>query len=613
MKKIVKKIPRIIIASSKSGSGKTLISISLMKYFSMNKKKVNAFKCGPDFIDPMFHKKILELPSKNLDLFFTDEEKTKLIFAKENSSDISIIEGVMGLYDGLGSTTQKASTYHLAKTLNCPIIFVLDASGMALSILSELEGFFLSDKKNLIKGIILNNSSKMIFESLSPLIEKKFKTKVLGYFPKQKDLKIESRYLGLKLPYEIQNIKDLTKKSAETLSKTVDLNEIYKIAKNAPSLKIKIHAEKKSSKLASKKNQTFKNQQNQTLQNQIRIALAKDEAFCFYYEDNLNLLKNQGAQIVEFSPLHDKKLPENICGLILGGGYPELFAQELEENFEMKNSIVNAIKSGIPSLAECGGFMYLHKNLILKNKKSYKMLGIIDGDVYDKNKLVRFGYVSIKEKIPSFLKNNSVIKGHEFHYFDSTNNGSSCICEKPISKKNWESSFTGKNFWWGFTHLYYESNPDFAKNFVELCREFKNFDVNKNITTSFNSDEKDKNFCEKLFCQTEKKDEKFNEEIKTQNLENQNLSGKKSLSQKSQNYKFFQNTKCENFPCHKIEKLEDFNCLFCYCPLYFLGEKCGGNFYYTKSGIKSCKNCNFPHKRENFDEINLRLKEILKK
>ncbi len=609
MKKIVKKIPRIIIASPKSGSGKTLISISLMKYFSMNGKKVNAFKCGPDFIDPMFHKKILELPSRNLDLFFTDEEKTKIIFSKENDSDISIIEGVMGLYDGLGTTTQKASTYHLAKTLNCPIIFVLDASGMALSILAELEGFFFADKKNLIKGIILNNASKMFFENLSPLIEKKFKTKVLGYFPKQKDLKIETRYLGLKLPDEIKNLKDLTKKSAEILSKTVDLNAIYKIAKNASPLKIKIKTDEKSE---SKEFENFENQQNPQNQNQIKIALAKDEAFCFYYEDNLNLLKKNGAQIVEFSPLHDKELPENICGIILGGGYPELFAQELESNLQMKKSIVNAIQKGVPSVAECGGFMYLHKNLILKNKKSYKMLGIIDGDVFDKNKLVRFGYVSIKEKNPSFLKNNSIIKGHEFHYFDSTNNGSSCICEKPISKKTWESSFTGKNFWWGFTHLYYESNPDFAKKFIDECRKFKQLNENKIIAS--NSDLKsfekaDKNFCEKFVNQTEK----FSEETNLQNLAEQNFQNSQNQQNaQSQNYKFFQNTKCENFPCHKIEKLEDFNCLFCYCPLYFLGEKCGGNFYFTNSGIKSCKNCNFPHKRENFDEINLRLKEILK-
>lgn len=581
MKKNLKKIPRIIIASPKSGSGKTLISISLMKYFSMNGKKVSAFKCGPDFIDPMFHKKILELPSKNLDLFFTDEEKTKILFAKKNDSELSIIEGVMGLYDGLGCITEKASTYHLAQTLNCPIIFVVDASGMALSLLAEINGFLLMDKKKLIKGIILNNASKMLYEKISPLIEKKFKIKVLGYFPKQKDLKIESRYLGLKLPDEIKNIKEMTKKSAEILSKTVDLNAIYKIAKNAPPLKIQ----------TDKKNETLiLNEKNENLQNPIRIALAKDEAFCFYYEDNINLLKNEGAQIVEFSPLHDKEIPKDVYGIILGGGYPELFAEQLESNLQMKNSIVNAIQKGIPSIAECGGFMYLHKNLILKNKKSYKMLGIIDGDVYDKNKLVRFGYVSVKEKISSFLKNNSIIRGHEFHYFDSTTNGNSCISEKPVSEKTWESSFTGKNFWWGFTHLYYNSNPQFAKKFVESCREFKNSSGNK--MTSKNLNETNKNFsCTKDFIA---------EIQSTQNLNNKN-------------YKFFQHRECENFPCHKIDKLEDFNCLFCYCPLYFFGEKCGGNFYYTKSGIKSCKDCDFPHKRENFDAINLRLKEILKK
>lgn len=581
MKKNLKKIPRIIIASPKSGSGKTLISISLMKYFSMNGKKVSAFKCGPDFIDPMFHKKILELPSKNLDLFFTDEEKTKILFTQKNDSELSIIEGVMGLYDGLGCITEKASTYHLAQTLNCPIIFVVDAGGMALSLLAEIKGFLLMDKKNLIKGIILNNASKMLYEKICPLIEKEIKIKVLGYFPKQKDLKIESRYLGLKLPDEIKNIKEMTKKSAEILSKTVDLNAIYKIAENAPPLKIQ----------TDKKNKTLLlNEKNENLQNPIRIALAKDEAFCFYYEDNINLLKNEGAQIVEFSPLHDKEIPKDVYGIILGGGYPELFAEQLESNSQMKNSIVNAIQKGIPSIAECGGFMYLHKNLILKNKKSYKMLGIIDGDVYDKNKLVRFGYVSVKEKISSFLKNNSIIRGHEFHYFDSTSNGKSCVSEKPISKKTWESSFTGKNFWWGFTHLYYNSNPQFAKKFVKSCREFKNSLGNK--MTLKNLNEVNKNFsCTK---------NSIVEMQSTQNLNNQN-------------YKFFQHRDCENFPCHKIDKLEDFNCLFCYCPLYFLGEKCGGNFYYTKSGIKSCKDCDFPHKRENFDVINLRLKEILEK
>lgn len=572
MKKNLKKNPRIIIASPKSGSGKTLISISLMKYFSMNGKKVSAFKCGPDFIDPMFHKKILELPSKNLDLFFTDEEKTKILFTQKNDSELSIIEGVMGLYDGLGCITEKASTYHLAQTLNCPIIFVVDAGGMALSLLAEIKGFLLMDKKNLIKGIILNNASKMLYEKICPLIEKKIKIKVLGYFPKQKDLKIESRYLGLKLPDEIKNIKEMTKKNAEILSKTVDLNAIYKIAENAPPLKIQTDIK------------------NENLQNPIRIALAKDEAFCFYYEDNINLLKNEGAQIVEFSPLHDKEIPKDVYGIILGGGYPELFAEQLESNLQMKNSIVNAIQKGIPSIAECGGFMYLHKNLILKNKKSYKMLGIIDGDVYDKNKLVRFGYVSVKEKISTFLKNNSIIRGHEFHYFDSTSNGKSCVSEKPISKKTWESSFTGKNFWWGFTHLYYNSNPQFAKKFVKSCREFKNSLGNK--MTLKNLNEANKNFsCTK------------NSIIEMQSTQNLN----------NQNYKFFQHRDCENFPCHKIDKLEDFNCLFCYCPLYFLGEKCGGNFYYTKSGIKSCKDCDFPHKRENFDAINLHLKEILEK
>lgn len=449
------KAPRVVISAPKSGSGKTLVSVSMMKAFSMLGKKVSAFKCGPDYIDPMFHKKILKVPSKNLDLFFTDEREAKDIFLGGNSAEISVIEGVMGLYDGLGGTEEAASTYALARALKSPVILVIDARGMARSVLAEISGFLSMDTESLIRGVILNNIPQSLFKVLKPLIEKNLPVKALGFFPHQDEIKIESRYLGLKLPDEIKSIEENVGKAAEKLKKSVDLEEILKIAESAPELEFSEDYEKP--KVAEK----------------ARIAVAKDAAFCFYYDDNLRLLEKFGAELVFFSPLCDEKLPENVSGLVLGGGYPEMFAAQLEKNAQMRNSVKSAIESGMPSLAECGGFIYLHKNLIDRNRKSFKMAGVIDADSFWTGKLVRFGYVSIREKNPLFLKKRLEIKGHEFHYFDSGKNGSDCEETKPVGGNVFDAGFSGENHWWGFSHLYYASNPEFAENFVEACRRWQ--------------------------------------------------------------------------------------------------------------------------------------------
>lgn len=512
------KVPRIVISAPKSGSGKTLVSVSMMKAFSLLGKKVSAFKCGPDYIDPMFHKKILKVPSKNLDLFFTDENATKNIFLSGNSAEISVIEGVMGLYDGLGGTEEAASTYALARALKSPVILVIDARGMARSVLAEIAGFLSMDTEKLIRGVILNNISPSLFRTLRPLIEKNLPVKALGFFPHQDEIKIESRYLGLKLPDEIKSIEENVEKAAEKLRKSADLEEILRIAESAPEFEFsenldEMKGERKTETLAGQKSaeigQKIKadginlvNQANQSIQTSLtsqpdliirtektdeknvisanpqnsektRIAVAKDEAFCFYYDDNLRLLEKFGVEIVFFSPLRDARLPENVSGLILGGGYPEMFAEQLEKNEQMRNSVKNAVENGLPSLAECGGFIYLHKNLVDRNKKSFKMAGVIDADTFWAGKLVRFGYVSIREKNPLFLKKNPEIKGHEFHYFDSEKNGSDCEETKPVGGKKFEAGFTGENHWWGFAHLYYASNPEFAENFGEACRKWQ--------------------------------------------------------------------------------------------------------------------------------------------
>ncbi len=446
----------LLIAGTRSGCGKTLVTISLMKAFSLEGKKVSAFKCGPDFIDPMFHKKILGLPSKNLDLFFTGREETKKIFLENNDSDLSIIEGVMALYDGNEIQSDKNSSYDLARSLGCPVILVVDTKGMSRSIIAEISGFISLDSDSLIRGIILNNLPPRLFRELKNQIEKKFNVQVLGYFPYKKNLKIESRHLGLKLPDEIADLKKNVLLAAEEISKTVNLSELYKISQS--SNEIEIPLENKNPLVLNK--------------SKVRIALARDEAFCFYYEENLEILKKFGAELVEFSPLKSNSLPQNISGIILGGGYPELFAKELERNKKIRKEIKSSIEKGLPSLAECGGFMYLHKNLVNQSGKSCKMLGVLPGNAEYKGSLVRFGYVNVREKKSNFLADKKIIKGHEFHYFDSTNNGNSCI-ETNSSGKEWEAVFETKNSFWGFVHLYYPSCPEFAENFVEKCRDYE--------------------------------------------------------------------------------------------------------------------------------------------
>lgn len=456
------KRPRIVIGAAKSGSGKTLITCALLQALCDRGRRPAAFKCGPDYIDPMFHRKVLGIPSKNLDTFFTGEAVTRELFLEsfretESLCDISVIEGVMGLYDGLGGIREEGSAYHLAKVTKTPVILVIDAHGMGKSILAVIAGFLSYDTEHLIRGVILNRTSKAFFETIRPEIEKEFPVTVLGYFPKQENLTFESRHLGLKLPEEITDIRQKIAYAAGVLKETVNMDALLAIAEEAECL-VERNLFETECRGGEKR---------------VKIAVAFDEAFCFYYEDNLLLLEKMGAQIVYFSPIHDSNLPEGISALLLGGGYPELYAEKLAENETMKSDIREKIKSGIPTIAECGGFMYLHKTLKDKEGREFQMAGVIPGSCSYQGKLVRFGYVELTEKEENFLQPGESIKGHEFHYFDSTANGNDCLAKKPVSGRQWDSVWDKESCWFGFPHLYYYSNPSYAKRFLEKARNYR--------------------------------------------------------------------------------------------------------------------------------------------
>ncbi len=438
---------RFMVAATKSGSGKTTITCGILA--ALKEKGLNpcSFKCGPDYIDPMFHRNVIGVPAGNLDTFFTDDNTTKSLFAKEYEGDLAVIEGVMGLYDGLGGIELSGSSYDLARVLSTPIILVINAKGAGRSVLAEIKGFLDYDEEHLIKGVILNKTSLAFGKTLGELIEKEFGIKCFGVVPENKDIELSSRHLGLVLPEEINELKEILDQETKMISEGIDLDAIIALAKGAEHLDINIE------------NNNIVNTNN------VRLAVARDNAFCFYYRENLQMLKERGVELVEFSPLEDHHLPDNISGLLLGGGYPENYLVDLQGNTFIKQEIKKAMDHGMPVLAECGGFMYLLDSIKNENDKSYNMVGAINGKAEWTGKLVRFGYVTIEA-------DGFDIKGHEFHYYDTDNNGSSFVAKKPTGNRSWPCMHKSGSSYIGFPHLYYPSAPVFVDKFVEAMKNY---------------------------------------------------------------------------------------------------------------------------------------------
>lgn len=465
------KINRFMIAAPKSGSGKTMITCALLQLLKDSGKNVLSYKCGPDYIDPMFHKKVLGVSSKNLDTFFTDEKTTVQLFLDERADgDFAVLEGVMGLYDGLGGRYEQGSSYHLAKVTQTPIILVVDAKGMGKSVLALIAGFLQYDTHHLIKGVLLNRMSKGYYDIIKPLIEKELSVKVVGYFPEQKDIGLSSRHLGLVMPDELLDIKKQLNETADRLKKTIDMDLFIDIAEAADEISDSENADVYNEKNIGNCDQN-EFSQNKAI-NTVNIAVAMDEAFCFYYEDNLRMLEKCGAKLQYFSPLHDTRLPKDCDAMLLGGGYPELYAKELSKNVSMLNAIKKAFIAGMPTVAECGGFMYLHTYIHNQNCV-FDMAGALDGECHFKGKLVRFGYIELEEKHSNFLPSDEKIRAHEFHYYDSTDNGKDCIATKPATGRKYDCVISRDNYWLGFPHIYYPSNPHFAENFIKKAQEYE--------------------------------------------------------------------------------------------------------------------------------------------
>ena len=443
-------IPRVMLAAASSGSGKTLITCGILQTLVNRELNVASFKCGPDYIDPMFHSRVIGTRSRNMDTFFTDDEVTKYLFARTaKDSDISVVEGVMGFYDGLGGKEMKGSSYDISCRLDIPVILIVDCKGTAVSSVPVVKGFKEFHGEN-IRGVILNNMSENIYDDVKDLIEEEVDVEVLGYVPNVKELVLESRHLGLVLPDEIISLKEKLNSLAEVLERTLDVDGIIRIAKKASAM-------------------IYEEPDIKTIAEKVKIGVAKDDAFCFIYQDNIELLERMGAEIVYFSPVADKGLPDDVNGIILPGGYPELHAETLSMNVGMLKDIRERIGNGLPCMAECGGFMYLHEEMEDAHGNVRKMAGVFKGRSFNTKKLSRFGYISIKAKDSPILGGGE-IKGHEFHYWDSTDPGRDCVATRPSNGVEYECMHCRGNIAAGYPHLYYYSNPDIPYNFLKLCK-----------------------------------------------------------------------------------------------------------------------------------------------
>ena len=439
-----------MIAADRSGSGKTTVTRAIMLSLKKAGCTVIPFKCGPDYIDPMYHEQITGIRGHNLDTFFTDREKTRQIFARDCldvpegtpvRNRIAVVEGVMGLYDGLTGFLPEGSSYDLAEALHMPIILCINARGAAETLLAIISGILSFDKSNLIRGIFLNEVSDAFFPLLAKKIEDYTGLPVIGHLPKNDDLIIESRHLGLHLPGEGD-----TEKQNSLLYEAVSQRcNIYRLLNLTEMADIDYVRPAKR------------------IRGLVKIAVARDEAFDFFYRENEFVLENSGAELVFFSPLHDEKIPDDVSGLILPGGYPERYTDELIQNTQMIASIRAAIKDDMPVLAECGGFMYLHQTVDGKGP----LVGALPGDCFYTGKSVRFGYLKAHDKGHFFVRDGEEIRGHEFHYYDVADPGQNAVATKPSSSKKREAAFCDKAHFLSFMHFYYPSCPSFAAHFVD--------------------------------------------------------------------------------------------------------------------------------------------------
>lgn len=438
---------RIMLAGGGSGSGKTLITCGIMAALKLRGYNLGSYKCGPDFIDPMFHRTVIGAKSGNLDSFFMNSKAMNYNLARTGEeTDLVMMEGVMGFYDGIAASG-RGSSWEIGNMTQTPVILIFNGRGMGQTMIAQIKGLVEYEPIHFIQGIILNQVSEKMYCLLKDKIEEETKIPVIGYVPVQKNLHLESRHLGLKMPSEIQSIQEQLFDFGRELEKTVQLDLLIQIAQNAEPI-------------------SWEEPYFGRLKKSLRLAIAKDEAFCFLYEENLVFLEKIGVEIQYFSPLHDEKLPEGTQALLLPGGYPELYATELESNHKMRADIKEQIQKGMPFLAECGGYLYLGEKLVDLNGHKNDMVGIFPFTGKKQERLGHFGYIEVEAQwlIEKKIENQKA-HAHEFHYYETEWNrdaegGDYFKIQKADHSNSWSGGNRFQRGMAGFPHFSYYSNME---------------------------------------------------------------------------------------------------------------------------------------------------------
>ncbi len=434
---------RIMLAAMSSGSGKTTVSCALLRAMTRRGIDAQSYKCGPDYIDPMFHRRVLGIPCENLDIFLQGEAGVLRTLSLQEH-EYAVLESAMGFYDGIGGT-EEGSAWQIAALSETPVILILNPSGIGITLAAQVKGLMEFRKPNQIVGLLLNNCSDKLFAYLKPILERECALPVLGYLPKSQDNRLESRHLGLITADEVSDFDRRFDAVADELEHHADISRLLSLCADIRPLPATMR-----------------------LQAPVCcIAFARDAAFCFYYEENLRALRNAGAELCFFTPLSDRELPA--CnGLYLGGGYPELHAMELSKNRTMRDSIRRAAENGMPIIAECGGFLYLQRTL-----DGIPMVGTLNGEGYRTEQLQRFGYVTLCAEENSLLfRAGESIPAHEFHYWECTENGTSLLAKK-ANGKTWSCGFCTERMYAAFPHLHFGGKLPLAERFVRAAAAYK--------------------------------------------------------------------------------------------------------------------------------------------
>ena len=452
-----------MITAASSGSGKTMITCGLLELFKRKGLNPLACKCGPDYIDGLFHKQVLELEGMNLDSYFEAPEELRDKYSRLSKGHLPVVEGVMGYFDGLGGSTTRASSWEVAHILDLPAVLVVDARGASVSLAALIKGFLEFERSmgSQIKAVIFNRMSPMLYPRIRELVERETGIRAAGFVPELDFLKVGSRHLGLVLPEEIAGLREQMNRLGKCLEETIDWEFLAELG-----------AEKEERDALEEEN----TEASCTAAFSFRLGIAMDEAFCFYYQDNLRLLERLGGELVYFSPIHDRSLPEQLDGLILGGGYPELYCEALSLNESMREAVKKAAEGGLPVLGECGGYLYLLEELEAEDGRIWPMTGVLKGKGYKKGKNSRFGYIGVEaEKDSLYLNPGEQIRGHEFHYWDCEVLEEEWVmrAKKPVGNRSWPCMRIKNQVMAGFPHLFYPSCPAFAVRFAKACVRYK--------------------------------------------------------------------------------------------------------------------------------------------